>query len=143
MKGIWETTSGGGEVLAAIAPTVIIGAISYAVVGAVTAIPVWVLVAAPVTITAVAAAFLRALVHHNRQEASKFTARCDERRAIEAAEAEERRADRLAVQRDQAAITAAQAPVIHNHVYIDPAAIAAMARGYAPTVITGAEEIER
>jgi len=136
MKGTWETTSGGGEVLAAIVPIAVIGAICYAVVGAMAAIPAWVMVAVPVTVAAVAAAVMRALVRHNRREAAEFTARCAERRAIEAAEREERKRHRLEV-------AAASAPVINNHVWTREA-IEAMRQGYAPTaIVTDAEVIER
>lgn len=131
---------GGGDIFAMLAPVAVVGFIGYAAVElaakTVAAIPVWVFVMAPVVAVAVAVWVTRTLMRHNRREAAEFTARCAERRAIEAAEKEERRRHRLE-------LAAASAPVIQNHVWTLEA-IEAMRRGYAPaTIITDAKEIQR
>ena len=129
---------GGGTsvaVTAAIAAGVVAFAAAAATARAVAAIPVWVWVLASVVTAAGIAVFTRFMVRHSRAQAAAFTARCEERRAVEAAERDDRRRHRLEV-------AAASAPVIHNHIHTSPAAIAAMARGYAPTVIMPAADIE-
>jgi hypothetical protein len=104
---------------------------------AVAAIPVWVIIAIPVVIVAVTVAGLRALLRSNRRQGEAFAARCEERRALEAAEKEDRRQHRLEV-------AAAQAPVIHNWIVTPAAAIAARERGFTPaTVFTHQKEIDQ
>ena len=140
-SGTWTTTSGGsGTGVAVIGAAVGCVAVCAAVVEtarAVAAIPVWVIIAIPVVIVAATVLGLRALLHSNRRQGEAFAARCEERRALEAAEKEDRRQHRLEV-------AAAQAPVIHNWIVTPAAAIAARERGFTPaTVFTGQKEIDQ
>lgn len=138
-SGTWTTTSGGsGTGVAVIGAVVGCAAVCAAVVEtarAVAAIPVWVIIAIPVVIVTAAVLGLRALLRSNRRQGEAFAARCEERRALEAAEKEDRRQHRLEV-------AAAQAPVIHNWIVTPAAAIAARERGFTPaTIFTGQKEI--
>jgi hypothetical protein len=140
VKGTWQTTSGGDNgllvaVLGAAVGCAVVCAAVDTVARAVGAIPVWVIIAIPVVIVTVTVAGLRALLRSNRRQGEAFAARCEERRALEAAEKEDRRQHRLEV-------AAAQAPVIHNWIVTPAAAIAARERGFTPaTIFTGQKEI--
>ena len=138
MKGTWETASGGsGTVVYAVAAAVVCGfaaAAALAVSRAVASIPayVWPLAAAAMVTGLIVSVWF--LARSNRRQAAAFTARCEKRRAVEAAEAEDRRRHRLEV-------AAASAPVIHNWIVPEQIA-AARERGFTPTtVFTGQKEI--
>lgn len=126
-----------GALLVAAVPAAGIAAAGYFTMKTIAAIPAWVMVAVPVVLVAAAAMGLRALLRHNQRQAAAFTARCEQRRAVEAAEKEGRHQRRIA-------LAAASAPVINNHVWT-PEAIEAMHRGYTPTTVIAAdaEEISR
>ena len=139
-SGTWTTTSGGSETVAVIGAVVgcaVVGAAVVETARAVAAIPVWVIAAIPIVIVTATILGLRALLRSNRRQGEAFAARCEERRALEAAEKEDRRQHRLEV-------AAAQAPVIHNWIVTPAAAIAARERGFTPaTVFTGQKEIDQ
>ena len=137
-SGTWTTTSGGGggAVLAALVPVAVVCAVAYVTAQAVSAIPTWVFVAIPAGMITGAAWVVRCLVRHNRRQAVLFTARCEQRHAVDAAEKEERRRHRLEV-------AAASAPVIHNTVVLDRDALEAMVRGRAQPATVIHQEVER
>ena len=141
--GTWTTTGGGvlsvGGV-AAIATAVIAVSERHTIGQAIGEAIVIAGVAMAVTVVMIPVGLVF-LVRHNRRQAAMFAARCEERRAVEAA-AEEARALRRAQRR--AAIAAASAPVIHNHVWPSAeAAQAVMSRGYTPATIIHDRELNR
>ena len=127
---------GGGVSVAALVPVagcVLLGAAVVVTARAAASIPVWVFAAIPVGIVAGVVAAAVAVCRHNRRRAADMAALFEARRAGEAVA----KAARVALEREhQLAVTAAQAPVIHNHIWPSAeAAHAVMDRGYTPTTV--------
>lgn len=149
--GTWtETSSGSGDALvvivAVVVPCVVACAAALAVAKTVASIPAYVWVLATVVIVTGIAAGVRVMVRSHRRQAAAFAARHAEMATAGEARLALAREHRAEERQHQLAVAAAQAPVIHNHVYTTPAAIAAAPRNYAPTVVVPAadkEEIRR